>query len=1326
MNKSAPPTPPIPPHSTLARVHTTSNASTNSHSTALTSEPENDPDTPDTSVNSQWEVSRAGSVDSEYPPGSAPGSSHGHGQGPSSLQGHGSPHGHVAKTFGSTSVDTLPSRTQTPLYLPGLAKDNASLIPILAKVEFDIDTMRAAWYAPWARSRGGKTKRRKGGKSKVVNGIASTREIVDLTNGGSGGAERNLAVVDLKLVERMKSPVPFLREMARAQEAQLESSESEEEDVAQSRDGYAQLSDPSESESDDDNLNNDSQDARDMEDAYMEEEMDMDMDPTIRDPLSDVFGTDADTWTDIRASASSTATATTITGRPSIVNLALSAAELSKLPEFNERAGDERRESTFNTRDGFDGRDSSFDARDTSLDEDITEIAEILRRTSFPLPPTHIPLPLSPPMSPGSSSAFTSPRQSLSALTSPRQSTSSARQSATVSPCQSTSAAPTPTPSLSRTPSFSQSLSRSNSLSRSGSTRKRPPPPLTIEPMPMPTLSLTRVASNASSEMDGDVDGEGESRLPYLRAGESATPSVGTGSAIPSPMIGLGIGSALPSPVGSAGPTLSLAGLGSAGPSPAPSPGGEEVTQEELEAMLGVASAENAADNVDDDAGGAGMLGDKATVGEEDDDDVEARRPKTATGVKRTGLVFEDFDLGLDDLDDDDPEDRRKSQFLMRAELDKIEQTLAQFSPRPLALPLADEQSNYLASHGRTKSTLSLSRTNSESIRQNRDVFPPTPRSATFPDPSKAAWPAVPYASLSAQEDEQDDDSSMSPAPPMLALNGVTTAAPRAYMDRRPSHSQADDGRSESAMRKRELNEEMMGMSTPPPPRGTGESPSVIPLSPDPFGRFSSSVYEDGSPTPVARPGGGGVKRSSVRQSGAGFWDSLPVGLPSPLATEESVSPSAGGVEPAAENVPKTTRRMSGASKLQHASRFSVDSPDRQAAKAASDKAAKAGGAGGMNPMKSIRNMWRKSSGRGSVSSMSVPTPEEPVPALPGKERRPSVVARTSKESVRKSVESVRTSLSRASSREGSGRAPSPQMQQLPPSPLPHVQSFNQPPPPHPTRTPPSHPPSRTPPPQPYAAPPPQPNGPPPQVAMHMMKKGSLGANGNGLAPPPMMAAHMNNQHQQHLGLDRFTFNQETPYPIPRRAPPMPSTPVNINAPLMPLSPVAEGQQPPSPGPGLSSDPFAAAPQTMIPPRPAVSRQASTGSESENTPTGSRRPSVARTSSAGSVGKSVPPSPPMPEKTTMVVPPTVVPPLRLSNRTTVSDSDSATVVGDATVTGKTSSKGLDDDDDETRRMSDGSDSRPSFDVNDFEIVSPRGNAMPLSYPYTTMDHDTSR
>lgn len=92
----------------------------------------------------------------------------------------------------------------------------------------------------------------------------------------------------------------------------------------------------------------------------------------------------------------------------------------------------------------------------------------------------------------------------------------------------------------------------------------------------------------------------------------------------------------------------------------------------------------------------------------------------------------------------------------------------------------------------------------------------------------------------------------------------------------------------------------------------------------------------------------------------------------------------------------------------------------------------------------------------------------------------------------------------------------------------------------------------------------------------------------------------------------------------------------------------------------------------------------------------------------------------------MVVPPTVVPPLRLSNRTTVSDSDSATVVGDATVTGKTSSKGLDDDDDETRRMSDGSDSRPSFDVNDFEIVSPRGNAMPLSYPYTTMDHDTSR
>ena len=61
-------------------------------------------------------------------------------------------------TFSESSqseVDTpdssLPSDScAATLDLPGLT--SLSLIPILAKVEFDIDKRRAAWYGPWIRS----------------------------------------------------------------------------------------------------------------------------------------------------------------------------------------------------------------------------------------------------------------------------------------------------------------------------------------------------------------------------------------------------------------------------------------------------------------------------------------------------------------------------------------------------------------------------------------------------------------------------------------------------------------------------------------------------------------------------------------------------------------------------------------------------------------------------------------------------------------------------------------------------------------------------------------------------------------------------------------------------------------------------------------------------------------------------------------------------------------------------------------------------------------------------------------------------------------------
>ncbi|KAF7325423.1 hypothetical protein MVEN_02627300 [Mycena venus] len=61
---------------------------------------------------------------------------------------------------------------------------------------------------------------------------------------------------------------------------------------------------------------------------------------------------------------------------------------------------------------------------------------------------------------------------------------------------------------------------------------------------------------------------------------------------------------------------------------------------------------------------------------------------------KRRGDVYDDMDLGFevtegdDDFDMDDPNDRRKSQIVMRAQLDEIEKTLAQFSPRMLRTDL--------------------------------------------------------------------------------------------------------------------------------------------------------------------------------------------------------------------------------------------------------------------------------------------------------------------------------------------------------------------------------------------------------------------------------------------------------------------------------------------------------------------------------------------------------------------------------------------------------------------------------------------------------------
>ena len=168
-----------------------------------------------------------------------------------------------------TSVSAGPDGAPDELPLPGLR--SPALIPILAKVEFDIDRRKAGWYEPWVRSRRAKRPE-------------SRKRSLSRTDGEPSSADgERRAPFDLALVERMNDDRPaFLRERDAA-----------------AAEGYAQLQD----------------DADDADDA------------PSGDPLADVFGTDEETWADMQANRSRQPT------DPNVVQLALDAADLSALPD---------------------------------------------------------------------------------------------------------------------------------------------------------------------------------------------------------------------------------------------------------------------------------------------------------------------------------------------------------------------------------------------------------------------------------------------------------------------------------------------------------------------------------------------------------------------------------------------------------------------------------------------------------------------------------------------------------------------------------------------------------------------------------------------------------------------------------------------------------------------------------------------------------------------------------------------------------------------------------------------------------------------------------
>ncbi|PCH34077.1 hypothetical protein WOLCODRAFT_135489 [Wolfiporia cocos MD-104 SS10] len=329
----------------------------------------------------------------------------------------------------------------------------------------------------------------------------------------------------------------------------------------------------------------------------------------------------------------------------------------------------------------------------------------------------------------------------------------------------------------------------------------------------------------------------------------------------------------------------------------------------------------------------------------------EHRRMRSADEEKRDGNFFEDLDLGLQfdddtiEYDESDPHDRRRSQFIMRAQLDEIERNLKQLSPRQLHVASIDE--------GRPPISATLSASPQWSVSPVPSAELASPRQDGFPMPAEgASWPSVPYASLHGMHAYKPSESvsrrgsrSQPPSPPRIAFNGLSTEPPRGAMSRR---SRSGTVSNETLAYQRELEEREL---YPPlmPPTGMLKPPSgpdspIIPLSPDPFGRFPSeaeataleeerhSQVHEGPRSPLPR--GNSINRPHrPRKSSVSPYDQF-----SPDDRPSSQTPS---------------------------SRFSIDSTASDDASSRSLKATS------FVSMKSIKKLWRKTNSKLSMSNPS-------------------------------------------------------------------------------------------------------------------------------------------------------------------------------------------------------------------------------------------------------------------------------------------------------------------------------------------------------------------
>jgi hypothetical protein len=189
--------------------------------------------------------------------------------------------------------------------LPGLHSN--SFIPVLAKVEFVIDQAKATWYEPWLRSRRVNHAKRAESRARAVS-----------FNNGEPSEDDRWAPINLRLVDKAQAEADVPIFLRKNEDYLRLEDDGDGDDVPGMTEGetYSQL------DGDDD----------DDEDELDDDEITAQFPPVpgAKDPLADVFGTDADTWAKIHADSRPIRKP-----NPNVVDLALDAAALTEelIPE---------------------------------------------------------------------------------------------------------------------------------------------------------------------------------------------------------------------------------------------------------------------------------------------------------------------------------------------------------------------------------------------------------------------------------------------------------------------------------------------------------------------------------------------------------------------------------------------------------------------------------------------------------------------------------------------------------------------------------------------------------------------------------------------------------------------------------------------------------------------------------------------------------------------------------------------------------------------------------------------------------------------------------